>query len=47
MENNSHDKIACSRKIFGSYNRMKLEISSLSRSIDFYVKHKADERASA
>lgn len=43
MENNSHDKIACSRKIFGSYNRMKLEINSLSRSIDFYAKHKADE----
>lgn len=44
MENtNTHDKIALSRKIFGSYNRMKLEINTLSRSIDFYSKHKADE----
>lgn len=42
-EHSTHDKIALSRRIFSSYNRMKLEISSLSRSIDFYSKHKEDE----
>ncbi|MGN1303772.1 MAG: hypothetical protein ACI4YB_01925 [Oscillospiraceae bacterium] len=41
--NNNHDLIALSRRIFSSYNRMKLEINTLSRSIDFYSKHKADE----
>ena len=42
-EHSTHDKIALSRRIFASYNRMKLEIDSLSTSIDFYSKHKESE----
>ena len=42
-ERNTHDKIALSRRIFASYNRMKLKINSLSQSIDFYSKHKDSE----
>ena len=43
QDHNTHDKIALSRIIFSSYNRMKLEIDSLSRSIEFYSQNKENE----
>lgn len=46
MEKSKHDKISEAKKVLSSYNRMKLEVDMLSKSIDFYSSHKQSEIAS-
>lgn len=43
MEKSRHDKVLEAKKVLSSYNRMKLEIDMLTKSIEFYSSHKQEE----